>query len=48
MDELSFIQDTQDPNIIHIRFVLRDDRQTPATPGDDLRQAFELRVRRQS
>ncbi len=47
IDELSFTPDPQDPDTFLIRFVLRDDRRTPGSPGDDLRQAFELRVRRQ-
>lgn len=47
MDELAFDPDAQDPDTIHIRFVLRDDLRTPADNADDVAQAFELRVRRE-
>ncbi len=50
MDETLHLDypDPLDQDIIRIRFVLRDDRRTPADTGDDLRQGFELRVRRKS
>jgi hypothetical protein len=45
-DELTFTQDPQDPDVVQIRLVIRDDHRTPGDSGDDLRQALELRVRR--
>jgi len=46
VDELEFSQDPRYSSLILVRFVLRDDRRTPEISGDDLRQAFDLRVRK--
>lgn len=46
VDELEFSLDPRDNRVVLVRLVLRDDRRTPEAGGDDLRQAFDLRVRR--
>lgn len=46
VDELEFSLDPRDNWVVLVRLVLRDDRRTPDAGGDDLRQAFDLRVRK--
>ncbi len=46
VDELEFSSDPLDNRMVLVRLVLRDDRRTPEAGGDDVRQAFDLRVRR--